>query len=409
MFGLSRPEFSRIRNPAPRQSGRDFQFTVFAFLSMLLVAAVVMAAARLLGAPALEPDLAVRVFVAVALAAAAYAVHPRWTSLVFALILAAAALSAFPGALGPSDAAAGSPPGVFAVAALAALIAAAVGPSMQVIAQWDKAIVLRMGTFRRLKGPGVFFLLPVADRCAAVVDTRIRVTDFSAEKIITKDTVPIYVDALAFWMIWDAKRAILEVEDYLQAVTLSAQAALRDTVGRYDLSELLAERTKLYGEIQSILDAKTNPWGITILSVEFVDIRLPKDLEDVMSRQAQAEREKRARLLLGEAELEVAEKFEKASAAYRNNPEALNLRAMTMVYDGMKARGSLVLLPSSALDSMNLGSVLGTAALARDGAGWGRSGTMRPGAGEGGPSEASSAEGSEEKEGTEVPDESERN
>jgi regulator of protease activity HflC (stomatin/prohibitin superfamily) len=236
---------------------------------------------------------------------------------------------------------------------------------MQVVTHWNKAVVLRMGRFRRLRGPGVFFLIPLSDRIAAIVDTRIRATDFSGEKILTKDTVPVYVDALAFWMIWDAKKAILEVEDYLQAVTLSAQAALRDSIGKYDLSSLLSERERLYKEIQSILDAKTNPWGITILSVEFTDIRLPKELEDVMSRQAQAEREKRARLLLGEAELEVSKKFGEAAEVYKGNPEALNLRAMNMVYDGMKARGSLVLVPSSALDAMNLGSVLGTASLAK--------------------------------------------
>jgi regulator of protease activity HflC (stomatin/prohibitin superfamily) len=249
----------------------------------------------------------------------------------------------------------------------AVLVALATGPCWQVIAQWDKAVVLRLGKFHKVRGPGLFFLAPLVDRCTAVVDTRIRVTDFSAEKILTRDTVPIHVDALAFWMIWDAQRAILEVEDYLEAVTLSAQTALRDSVGKYSLTTLLSERETLYKEIQSILDAKTNPWGITILSVEFVDIQLPKDLEDVMSRQAQAEREKKARLLLAEAEFDVSKKFVAAAEAYRGNPEALNLRAMNMVYDAMKARGSMVLLPSNALQSMNLGSVLGTAGLAGSG------------------------------------------
>ncbi len=372
MFGFFKESFSRIKNPVPRKFEGDFRFTVFALVPMLIVSGLVIGAVDLLsgglGAPGgssgagLDAFMAARIFSAIALAALCYALVPRWVSLIPALFLGVVALVATPGILGRGDLAAASPS--LGSAVLAVFLAILSGPTMQVVPQWDKAVVLRMGAFRRLKGPGVFFLMPVVDRCADIVDTRIRVTDFSAEKIITKDTVPIYVDALAFWMIWDAKKAILEVEDFMQAVTLSAQAALRDTVGRYELSGLLAEREKLYGEIQSILDAKTNPWGISILSVEFVDIRLPKDLEDVMSRQAQAEREKKARLLLGEAELEVAKKFEKAAEAYRGNPEALNLRAMTMVYDGMKARGSLVLVPSSALDSMNLGSVLGSAALA---------------------------------------------
>ncbi|TFG80255.1 MAG: slipin family protein, partial [Spirochaetales bacterium] len=216
------------------------------------------------------------------------------------------------------------------------------------------------------KGPGLIFLAPLIDRCAAVVDTRIRVTDFSAERILTRDTVPIHVDALAFWMIWDAQKAILEVEDFLEAVTLSAQTALRDSVGKYSLSTLLAERDTLYREIQGILDAKTNPWGITILSVEFVDIQLPKDLEDVMSKQAQAEREKKARILLAEAEQEVAGKFVAAAEAYRGKPEALSLRGMAMVYDAIKTRGSMVLLPSGALQNMNIGSMLGTVGFTRN-------------------------------------------
>ncbi|MBU0929243.1 MAG: slipin family protein [Spirochaetes bacterium] len=317
----------------------------------------------------LSPAVLIRGYAALALAALVYAVYPSWNAFLYALLLVLAALFAATGLRGEwallgYELDASQMP--FILGVLAAVI---VGPSVQVVAQWDKALVLRLGRFHKVKGPGLFALAPLLDRCAAVVDTRIRVTDFSAERILTKDTVPIHVDALAFWMIWDAQKAILEVEDFLEAVTLSAQTALRDSVGKYSLTTLLSERETLYREIQSILDAKTNPWGITILSVEFVDIQLPKDLEDVMSRQAQAEREKKSRLLLAEAEQEIAGKFVAAAAAYEGHPEALNLRGMNMVYDAMKARGSMVLLPSNALQGMNMGSVLGTVGLAKSSSG----------------------------------------
>ncbi|HAE21010.1 MAG TPA: membrane protease subunit, stomatin/prohibitin [Spirochaetaceae bacterium] len=314
---------------------------------------------------ALSPALLIRGYAALVFVAVLYAAFPSWNAFIYALMLDLAILFSATGLKGewallsyelePSQL-----PFIAGVA-----LAAVIGPCVQVVAQWDKALILRLGRFHKVKGPGMFLLAPLVDRCAAVVDTRIRVTDFSAERILTRDTVPIHVDALAFWMIWDTQKAILEVEDFLEAVTLSAQTALRDSVGKYSLSTLLSERETLYREIQSILDAKTNPWGITILSVEFVDIQLPKDLEDVMSRQAQAEREKKARLFLAEAELEVAGKFVEASELYKGNPEALNLRGMNMVYDAIKARGSMVLLPSNALQSMNIGSVLGTASMAK--------------------------------------------
>jgi regulator of protease activity HflC (stomatin/prohibitin superfamily) len=195
------------------------------------------------------------------------------------------------------------------------------------------------------------------------VDTRIRATDFSAEKTLTSDTVPVHVDGLAFWMIWDAKRAILEVENFVEAVTLSAQTALRESIGNHDLNTLLTERRTLYKEIQNILDAKTNSWGITILSVEFTDINIPQGLEDAMSRRAQAERERQSRVILGTAEVEIAQKFAEASESYKDNETALHLRAMNMIYEGIRQKGSMILLPASALDSMNLGTVMGTAAL----------------------------------------------
>ncbi|PKL09975.1 MAG: membrane protease subunit, stomatin/prohibitin [Spirochaetae bacterium HGW-Spirochaetae-7] len=354
----------RIINPPARASGRDFSFGIFSFLLMFLVASAG-AAAGGLAFGALSPAVLVRGYAALTLVALLYALYPCWNALLYALLFEMAALFAATGLRGEWAMLAyeldvSQLPFIAGV-----MIAVVVGPSIQVVAQWDKVLVLRLGRFHRVKGPGPIFLAPLIDRCAAVVDTRIRVTDFSAERILTRDTVPIHVDALAFWMIWDAQKAILEVEDFLEAVTLSAQTALRDSVGKYSLSTLLAERDTLYREIQGILDAKTNPWGITILSVEFVDIQLPKDLEDVMSKQAQAEREKKARLLLAEAEEDVAAHFVAAAESYRGNPEALRLRGMAMVYDAIKTRGSMVLLPSGALQDMNIGSVLGTVGLVK--------------------------------------------
>jgi regulator of protease activity HflC (stomatin/prohibitin superfamily) len=235
--------------------------------------------------------------------------------------------------------------------------------SIQMVYQWDKVVILRAGKFKKVHGPGLFFLVPLLDRIASFVDTRIRVTDFTAEKTLTNDTVPVHVDALAFWMVWDPKQAVLEVEDYFEAVSLSGQTALRDAIGKHQLATLLAEREELGKEIQQKLDGKTNPWGISILSIEITEIIIPKELEDAMSKQAQAEREKKSRVILADAEVEVASKFEDAAKIYSKNPTALQLRAMNMVFEGMKQNNSLMLMPSSALDNMNLGSVLATAAM----------------------------------------------
>ena len=234
--------------------------------------------------------------------------------------------------------------------------------SIQLVYQWDKVVILRAGKFRKVHGPGLFFLIPLLDRIAAFVDTRIRVTDFTAEKTLTNDTVPVHVDALAFWMIWDPEQAVLEVEDYFEAVSLSGQTALRDAIGKHDLTTLLSERDELGKEIQKKLDAKTNPWGITILSIEITEIIIPQGLEDAMSKEAQSEREKKSRVILADAEVEIASKFEEASRIYSKDPTALQLRAMNMVYEGLKQNNSLMLMPSSALDNMNLGTVMGTAA-----------------------------------------------
>jgi regulator of protease activity HflC (stomatin/prohibitin superfamily) len=236
-------------------------------------------------------------------------------------------------------------------------------PSIQLAEQWEKAVVLRFGKFSRNKGPGLFLILPVVERIAEFVDTRIRATDFSAETTLTRDTVPVNVDAIAFWMIWDSKKAILELENFLEAVILSAQTTLRDAIGKHELAALLSERDRLGKEIQEILEAKANAWGITILSIEIRDIIIPKELEDAMSKRAQSERERQSRVILATAEVEIAEKFEKAAERYKNNPTALHLRAMNMLYEGLKKNSSIVLVPSNALETMSLGTVLGTTAL----------------------------------------------
>lgn len=238
-------------------------------------------------------------------------------------------------------------------------------PSIQIIRQWDRVIVFRLGRFHRVLGPGPHALVPVLDSIVQHVDMRIRVTDFSAERSVTSDTVPVHVDALAFWMVWDAGKAILEVENYYDAVTLSAQTALRDTIGRNELAKLLSERERLGAEIQETLDAKTSPWGVTILSIEFTEILLPKELEDALSRKAQAERERQARVILSSAEVEIAERFEEAGRRYETNPQAFELRAMNMVYDGMKQNQNLMLVPTSAVETMGSGGSLAMAALRR--------------------------------------------
>lgn len=231
-----------------------------------------------------------------------------------------------------------------------------------VVNHWDKLVVLRLGRFHRLKGPGTVFIIPFFDVIAEAIDTRIRVTDFSAEKSITLDTVPVHIDALAFWMIWDAEKAVLEVQDFEQAVSLSAQTALRATIGSNSLTALLCERERLGNEIQGIVDAKTNPWGISILSVEFKEIIIPKELEDTLSREAQAERECKARNMLSHAEAEISKLYSEAAKIYKHDPTALKLRAMNMIYESMRNKGGLILAPASALETMNLGTALGAAA-----------------------------------------------
>jgi hypothetical protein len=244
----------------------------------------------------------------------------------------------------------------------ATAVASLVAPCIQIAYQWERAVLLRFGKFVGIRGSGVFVILPVIDKVAQFVDQRIRVNDFRAETTLTKDTVPVNVDAIAFWMVWDAEKAVLEVEDFEAAVILSAQTALRDAIGRSELADLLSHRDRLGHEIQQVLDHKTNPWGITAQSVEIRDIIIPKGLEDAMSKQAQAERERQSRIILGTAETEIAEKFAKASDAYQQNPVALHLRAMNMVFEGLKQKGSMIIVPSTAVETMGLGALGGLTA-----------------------------------------------
>ena len=242
------------------------------------------------------------------------------------------------------------------------VIAVLVAPSVQIAYQWERAVVLRFGKFRGLRQSGVFGIVPVIDKVAQFVDQRIRVTDFNAETTLTSDTVPVNVDAIAFWMVWDAQKAVLEVEHFDDAVILSAQTALRNAIGKHDLATLLSERDQLGNEIQKILDEKTNSWGITTQTVEIRDVIIPKGLEDAMSRQAQAERERQSRIILGTAETEIAEKFASASKHYEDNSIALHLRAMNMVYEGLRQKGSMIIVPSTAVETMGLGALGGLTA-----------------------------------------------
>ena len=235
--------------------------------------------------------------------------------------------------------------------------------AIKVVRQWEKVAILRLGRYVGLRGPGVFHIIPVVETLSPYVDQRVRVASVSAESTLTRDTVPVNVDAIVFWKVWNAEKSILEVEDFVQAITLSAQTALRESIGRHELAQMITERETLGRQLQQILDEKTNPWGITVQSVEIRDVKIPQALEDAMSRQAQAERERQARNILGQAETEIADKFAQAAATYKNDPTALHLRAMNMLYEAIKERGSMVIVPSSAVETMGLGGTLATASL----------------------------------------------
>jgi hypothetical protein len=229
--------------------------------------------------------------------------------------------------------------------------------------QWERAVVLRLGRYVGLRGPGLFFIIPFVDSISAWVDQRVITTSFAAEETLTSDTVPVNVDAVLFWMVYDPEKAALEVQNYPQAVSWAAQTALRDIIGRTSLTDLLRGRERIEEELQQLIDERSNPWGVTVQSVEMRDVIIPTALQDAMSREAQAAREKQARIILGQAEVEIAHSFEIAARSYQNNPTALHLRAMNMLYEGLKEKGALMLVPSSAVESMGMGGLLGAAAL----------------------------------------------
>lgn len=340
----------RIKNLTVRERETDFSYNAFSFLVLALFIGAGAAMQTLLGVSIPPTELAVAA--AIVLSVGGFLrLMPQWGVLVQFVAVLAIATVAWNG-------------GTLWILALVSGVGIVFSAAFHIVYQWDKVVVLRLGRFKAVHGPGLFLLFPLVDRVAAHVDTRIRVTDFSAEKTITSDTVPVHVDALAFWMIWDARKAVLEVERYLEAVSLSAQTALRDSIGKHDLATLLSERDRMGEEIRAILEAKMNDWGITILSIEFTDIIIPKELEDAMSKKAQAEREYQSRVILSSAEVEVAQKFRDAAEIYGENEAALHLRAMNMVYEGIRNKNnSMMILPASALESMNLGTALGLQAL----------------------------------------------
>ena len=237
--------------------------------------------------------------------------------------------------------------------------------AIKVVDQWQKVALLRFDRYRGLRGPGLFIIIPVIETLSRYVDQRVRVTTVSAESTLTRDTVPVNVDAIVFWLVWSAEKSILEVEDFIQAITLSSQTALRESIGRHQLAQMITDRETLGHELQKILDEKTTPWGITVQSVEIRDVRIPQALENAMSQQAQAERERQARVILGEAEVQVSEQFAQASRVYNDNPGALHLRGMNMLYEAIREKGAMVIVPSSAIETMGLGGTLATTAMAK--------------------------------------------
>jgi regulator of protease activity HflC (stomatin/prohibitin superfamily) len=253
-----------------------------------------------------------------------------------------------------------------AMAAALAIAGTLLSMSPKVAKQWERGVVLRLGRYIGLRGPGLFWIVPLVDDVARWVDQRVITTSFAAEQTLTSDTVPVNVDAVLFWIVYDPEKAALEVQDYRQAVSWAAQTALRDIIGRTALTDLLRGRERIEAELQKLIDERTTPWGVTVQSVEMRDVVIPVALQDAMSREAQASREKQARVILGQAEVEIAQSFERAAESYRNNPTALHLRAMNMLYEGLKEKGALMLVPSSAVESMGMGGMLGAAAMRQE-------------------------------------------
>ncbi|HZK77717.1 MAG TPA: slipin family protein [Gemmatimonadaceae bacterium] len=246
---------------------------------------------------------------------------------------------------------------------LGALVGGILSQSPRVAQQWERGVVLRLGRFIGLRGPGIFWVVPFFDKVTQWIDQRVVTTSFAAEETLTSDTVPVNVDAVLFWMVHDSEKAALEVQDYAQAVSWAAQTGLRDIIGRTSLTDLLRGREKIEAELQLLIDERSNPWGVTVQSVEMRDVVIPTSLQDAMSREAQASREKQARIILGQAEVEIAVLFEEASKSYAGNPTALHLRAMNILMEGLKEKGALMLVPSSAVESMGIGGMMGAAAM----------------------------------------------
>lgn len=243
------------------------------------------------------------------------------------------------------------------------VIALVVAYSIKIADQWEKAVILRLGSFHTLRGPGLFFIIPIVDTIPYWIDIRVITSSFTAEKTLTKDTVPVDVDAVLFWKVLDPKKAALDVADYKSAINWASQTALRDVIGKTMLSDMLEGREKISQELQRIIDERTEPWGINVISVEVKDVLIPHGLEDAMSMQAQAERERQARVILGDSERQVAQKFEEAARSYSDNPTALHLRAMNMLYEGLKTNSTIVIVPSTALETMQLGGLAGMTAM----------------------------------------------
>jgi len=254
-------------------------------------------------------------------------------------------------------------PGTMVIGVITFLLAIIISSAIKIADQWEKAVVLRLGRFQSLRGPGIFFIIPIIDNVAYWIDTRVITTSFTAEKTLTKDTVPVDVDAVLFWKVFDSKKAALEIAEYRNAINWASQTALRDVIGKTMLSEMLEGRDKMSSQLQKIIDDRTEPWGINVISVEVKDVNIPSSLQDAMSMQAQAERERQARVILGDSERQVAEKFGEAAKTYENNPVALHLRAMNMLYEGLKTNSTIVIVPSSALETMQLGGLAGMTAL----------------------------------------------
>ena len=281
-----------------------------------------------------------------------------FASLIFILILAVGSAIAYAAYQVPADAG-----GVTGIVAITFIVAILVASAVKVANQWEKAVVLRLGKFRVIQGPGLFFIIPVIDSIPYWIDTRVITTTFKTEKTLTRDTVPVDVDAVLFWKVIDSKKAALDVADYQSAISWASQTALRDVIGKTMLSDMLEGREKISADLQRIIDERTEPWGINVISVEVKDVLIPPALEDAMSMQAQAERERQARVILGDSERQVAQKFGEAALTYAGNPTALHLRAMNMLYEGLKQNSTIVVVPSSALESMQLGGLTGVTAL----------------------------------------------